>query len=72
MARKPIDFKTTRDRLHAHELFRRHHQGREPADVAELGQWAVGANLPRPIDPFAVLSEEQLRAAVKRIQKGGA
>lgn len=33
--------------------------GREPANLDELGQWA-GANLSQPVDPFSVLTPEEV------------
>ena len=41
------------------ELFRRD-RGREPVTLAEFTDWSTATDLPKRIDPFAILTPEQI------------
>ncbi len=80
MAKQPISFQKARDEIEAEgyrllqaeallELFSREN-GRRPAHTEELETWAETAGLPRPIDPFSVLTPEQIKQFKQKRKRG--
>jgi hypothetical protein len=77
MPEKVIDFGTARDKRDAHqyrllqaaamiELFTLAH-GRGPDTSDELGEWLkTRTDILRPIDPYAVLTDEQMSATLAK------
>ena len=80
MAKQPISFQKARERIDAEgyqlleaeallELFSREN-GRRPTNMRELEKWAETAALPRPIDPFSVLTPEQIEQFKQKRKRG--